>query len=138
MMQLCNDVITVFNKRTDPQNGWDIFIPTVIRGVSWYGDVAVNISDKGLNAANKYTIRIPMDADFDGKTYINPIAYRDEPIISGSFTLSNGDIVVKAEITDSDLTPAQIKENYPDVCTILGVTDNRRAPKAPHWRVTGA
>lgn len=137
-MQLCNDTITVFNKRLDSDKGWDVFIPTVIRGVSWYGDVAVNISDKGLNAANKYTIRIPTDADFDGKTYVDPIAYRDEPLISGLFTLSNGDIIVKAEITDSSLTPATIKENYPDVCTILGVTDNRRAPKAPHWRVTGS
>lgn len=137
-MRLCEDTITVFNKRTDPEQGWDIFIPTVIHGVSWYGDVAVNVSDKGLNAANKYTIRVPVDADFSGKTYVDPVTYRDEPIIADIFTLSNGDIIVKAEITDSDITPAEIKENYPDVCTILGVTDNRRAPKAPHWRVTGA
>lgn len=136
-MQLCNDTITVFNKRLDTEKGWDVFVPTVIRGVSWYGDVAVNVGDKGLNAADKFIIRIPVDADFDGKTYVDPIAYRDEPIISGLFTLSNGDLVVKAEITDSSLTPAEIKENYPDVCVILGVTDNRRAPKAPHWRVTG-
>ena len=137
-MQLCNDTITVFNKRTDVENGWDVFIPTVIHGVSWYGDIAVNISDKGLNAANKYTIRIPIDADFGNKSYVDPVAYQNETIISGFFTLSNGDIVVKAAVTDTDITPAQIKENYPDVCTILGVTDNRRAPKSPHWRVTGA
>jgi hypothetical protein len=137
-MQLCNETITVFNKRIDVEQGWDVFVPTVIKGVSWWGDVAVNISDKGLNAANKYTIRIPVDADFGSKTYVDPVAYGNEPIIAGYFTFANGDIIVKAEITDSGLTPAQIKENYPDVCTILGVTDNRRAPKAPHWRVTGA
>ena len=137
-MKLCNDTITVFNKRIDAENGWDVFIPTVIRGVSWYGDVAVNISDKGLNAASKYTIRIPANADFGGKQYVDPVTYGNELMITGLFTLANGDMVVKAEVTDATLTPAQIKEYYPDVCTILGVTDNRRAPNAPHWKVTGA
>lgn len=137
-MRLCNDTITVLNKRADLENGWDVFVPTIIRGVSWYGDVAVNVGDTGLNAANKFTIRIPVDADFGGKTYVDPVAYKNEPLIAGLFTLANGDIIVKAEITDSSVKPADIKENYPFSCVILGVTDNRRAPKAPHWRVVGS
>lgn len=137
-MLLCNDTITVLNKRTDIENGWDIFIPTIIRGVSWYGDVAVNLGDKGLNAANKFVIRIPIDADFDGKTYVEPVVYRNEPFITGLFTLANGDIIVKAEISESPIKPADIKENYPFSCVILGITDNRRAPKSPHWRVVGS
>lgn len=136
-MKLCDKTITIFNRRLDVEKGWDVYIPTVIRGVSWYGDVAVDVTKEGLIAASKYTIRIPVDADFDGKTYVDPIAYREEPIITGLFTLSTGDIIVKAEITDSGLTPTEIKESYPDVCTLLGVTDNRTAPNAPHWRVTG-
>ena len=137
-MLLCNDTITVLNKRTDIENGWDIFIPTIIRGVSWYGDVAVNLGDKGLNAANKFVIRIPIDADFDGKTYVEPVVYRNEPFITGLFTLANGDIIVKAEISESQVKPADIKENFPFSCVILGITDNRRAPKSPHWRVVGS
>jgi len=135
-MQLCEDTITVFNRRINTEHGWEEYVPTIIRGVSWYGDVAVNIGDKGLNAASKFTIRIPIDADFDGKTYVEPVEYKHEPLIAGIFTLQNGDLIVKGEIADSTLKPAEIKEQYPFTCTILGVTDNRRASKAKHWRVT--
>ena len=135
-MKLCNDTITIFNRKVNIEKGWDMYIPTVISGVSWFGDVATNIGDKGLNAANLFKVRIPMDADFGGKTYVDPIQYSEEPIISGMFTIANGDIIVKAAVTDDTLKPAQLKERYPYI-TVLGVTDNRRAPNAPHFKVVG-
>ena len=137
-MKLCNDTVTVFNKKLNIEKGWDIYIPTVIEGVSWYCEIASAVDDKGLHAANRFTIRIPVDAEFGGKTYVDPIAYANETIISGVWTLSNGDIIVKASIPDGEMTPAQLHENYPNCCTILGVTDNRRAPNAPHWKVVGS
>lgn len=145
-MKLCNETVTVFNKKIDTANGWDVYNPTVIHGVSWYGDVAAAVDNSGLHAANRFTIRIPVDADFGGKTYVDPIAYSNETIVSGVFTLANGDIIVKGEaITDqmtvsqlAALTPGRLKELYPDYCTILGVTDNRRAPNAPHFKVVGS
>lgn len=136
-MHLCNETVTVFNKKLDADKGWDIYIPTVIRGVSWYSTISSAIDSAGLHAANVFTIRIPVDADFGGKSYIDPIAYADEVITAGVFTLANGDIIVKAEIYD-ELTPAQLKEQHYEYCTILGVTDNRRAPNAPHFRVVGS
>lgn len=135
-MKLCNDTITVFNKRWDSESGLDVYIPTVIAGVSWYGDVASNVGDRGLLAANRYTIRIPVNANFGGKTYVDPVAYANEAMISGLFTLANGDKIVKAAVTE-EMTPAQIDAEYPERCTILGVTDNRRAPNAPHFKVVG-
>lgn len=137
-MKLCNEIVTVFNKKLDTDNGWNRYIPTVINGVSWYCEIASVVDNNGLHAANRFTIRIPTDADFGGKSYIDPIAYREETIVSGSFTLASGDIIVKGAVLDDDMDPAKLHENYPDCCTILGVTDNRRAPNAPHFKVVGS
>lgn len=114
-----------------------VYVPTVIEGVSWYGDVASNVSDKGLNAANRFTIRIPIDANFGGKSYVDPISYCGASSSDGIFTFANGDIVVKASVAVAPMTPAELKESYTDYCTVLGVTDNRRAPNAPHWKLVG-
>lgn len=137
-MKLCDDTVTVFNRRWDAEHGADVYIPTVIAGVSWYGSVVSALGDRGLNAANQFVVRIPVNADFGGKTYVSPADYNSEIMITGLFTLANGDIIVKAAVTDDTLTPARIHAQYSDCFTILGVTDNRRAPNAPHFKVVGA
>ena len=134
-MRLCNDTITVFNKKL--VDGAYTYNPTVIAGVSWYGGTKAGLSDKGLNAANQYTVRIPLDADFGGKSYADPVAYNAATIVSGIFTLTQGDIVVKGA-AGSVTKPSDLKEQYPDFMTVLDVTDNRRAPNAPHWRLVGS
>lgn len=136
-MKLCNDTVTVLNKKLDPEKGWYIYNPTVIHGVSWYSRIVSNVDSNGLHAANEFVIRIPLDADFGGKEYITPIDYENETIIAGVFTLANGDVIVKGEV-DGNLTPAQLKEQNYEFCTILGVTDNRRAPNAKHFKVVGS
>ena len=138
-MKLCNDTITVFNARVDPDAGGNVWTPTTITGVSWYMTDAstVDAAKGGLVAANKATIRIPEDANAGGKVYADPIAYRDAEDVSGLWTLQNGDIIVKGSVTGADWTPARLKKAYAECVTVLGVTDNRRAPNAPHWRVTG-
>ncbi len=135
-MKLCNETITVFNSRLDENTGMDTYHHTVITGASWYSDIAANVEgDGGLKAANKFTIRIPVDADFSGKAYADPIAYAGgDP--NYLFTLKNGDIIVRGAI-DEDLRPAELKKICPEVVTILGVTDDRRA-RAKHWKVVGS
>lgn len=136
-MKLCNETVTVFNRKLDPDKGWDVYNATVIQGVSWYSHIVSAVDSTGLHAANEFIVRIPMDADFGGKTYVDPITYENEAIIAGVFTLANGDFIVKG-VVDESLTPAQLKEQNLEYCTILGVTDNRRAPNAPHFRVVGS
>lgn len=136
-MKLCNETITVLNKRLDKVTGYDIYIPTVITGVSWYCEIASTVDESGLKAANKFTIRIPENAGFSGKTYVEPVSYADSDP-EKVFTLSNGDIIVKGMVTDSGIKPAELQSRFGDVVTVLGVTDNRRAPRAPHWKVVGA
>ena len=137
-MKLCNEVITVFNHRINPEKGWNEYVGTVIRGVSWYSHMVSSVGEHGLNAADEVTVRIPEDADFGGKSYVTPKAYKDETIVSGVFTLANGDVIAKGAIEDTGLNPKAIKERSDESFTILSVTDNRRAPNAPHFRVVGS
>lgn len=135
-MRMCNDVITVFNAMLDGGSGMDVYYPTVISGVSWYCETASTVDSSGLHAANKFTIRIPEDADFSGKSYTEPIAYATgDPTVV--FTLKNGDIIVKGAIDQGFLTPSDLQSMCGEIVTILSVTDNRRAPHAPHWKVIG-
>ena len=137
-MKLCNDTITVFNARVDPEEGGNVWEPTVITGAGWYLTDAstVDASKGGLVAASKATIRIPAEADSGGRAYADPVSYANAEDVSELWTLKSGDIVVKAAVTGADWTPAKLKTVYADCAVILGVTDNRRAPRAPHWKVT--
>ena len=138
-MKLCSDTITVFNARVDPETGGNVWVPTVITGAGWYMTDAstVDASKGGLVAANRATIRIPAEADFGGKAYADPVSYASAGDVSGLWTLKGGDIVVKAAVNGADWTPARLKAAYAECATVLGVTDNRRGPRAAHWRVTG-
>ena len=152
-MKLCDDVITVFNARVDATTGGNTWTPTVITGASWYMTDAstIDAGKGGLVAANKATIRIPLGANTGGKTYTDPVSYKAASSVSGLWTLQQGDVIVKGSVPTStqttvngvttstpiSWTPAKLKKAYADCVTVLGVTDNRRAPNAPHWRITG-
>jgi hypothetical protein len=137
-VKLANDTITVFNARVDPETGGNVWRPTIIKGASWYATDAatVDASKCGLVAANKATIRIPVEADAGGKAYADPVSYASAEDVSGLWTLKGGDIVVKAAVEGDDWMPARLKAAYADCVTVLAVTDNRRAQRAAHWRVT--
>lgn len=135
-MKECNETITVFNARVDDDKGYDTYIPTIIRGVSWFCEIASNVDSSGLKAANKFIIRIPVDADFSDKAYVPPAAYAGgDP--NSVFTLKQGDIIVHGEETEIAI-PAKLQEKYGEMVTILGVTDSSGRPNAKHWKVVGA
>lgn len=134
-MKECNDVITVFNTRMDAEGGFDEYYPTIIRNVSVFLQVAAEVTLSGLNAANKVTVRIPVDADFSGKQYVKPVEFATADPAT-AFTLKQGDVIVEAEETEH-LNPVELKAKYGSVITILGVTDNRKRPRGKHWKVVG-
>lgn len=135
-MRRCNDTITVFNAKLDRALGSDKYHPTVISGVSWYFHTLTNVGNSGLQAANQLTLRIPVDADFGG-AYVPPAEYAAMEDPAGVFTLKAGDIVVRGRVTETGLSPCDLQSRGYEMATILGVTDNRQAPYAPHWRVVG-
>lgn len=134
-MKLCNETVTVYNARLDRELDSTVYIPTVIQGVSWYGSVKSAVDSSGLKAASQYTVRIPAGANAEGKSYTEPGEYKAAADVSGMFTLNEGDFILKGVYTNTLTTPPK---NGREVVTILTITDNRRAPNAPHWKVTGA
>jgi hypothetical protein len=137
-MQLCNDTITVFCKRINGDTGYDEYTGTIITGVSWFGTVKVTVdASGGLKSADVFTVRIPVDADFGGKYYVSPQSYAQaDP--DNAFTLQNGGIIIRGAVTLVNPRPAEIFASADDTFTIMGITDNRRAYHAPHWKVVGA
>lgn len=135
-MRRCTEVITLINRQIDAETGYDVYSATVIKGVSWHNTVASTVTTSGLVAANQYIVRIPSNADFGGKTYVDPIAYKTADA-SRYFTLQSGDLLVHGTVDETDIKPASIQENYADVFVALSVTNDNRAPNAPHWKVVG-
>lgn len=107
-MRGCTEIITLLNAQVDPDTGYDVYIPTKISGASWYSTAAATVTTSGLIAADQFTVRIPVDADFSGKSYVNPIAYKNaDP--AKSFTIQRGDIIVRGTIdTPSRITAADL------------------------------
>lgn len=138
-MMLANVTITIFNKRADPETGGYAWKPTTVTGASWYASDAETVDPKGgLIAASRITIRIPEGADAGGKDYADPLAWKAAADVSGMWTLQGGDIIVKGTAEGDGWTPKRLAEAFAGYCTILAVTDNRRAPRAPHFKVVGA
>lgn len=135
-MKLCKETITVFNAKLDTETDKDVYHGTVINGVSWFCEI-VSAVDEGLRAANKFIIRVPENADFGEKSYCSPIDYATAADVSSLFTFGHGDIIVKGAVTEEGLRPKDLRDRF-EAFTILGVTDNRRAPLAPHWKVVGS
>ena len=137
-MRLCGETITVFNARPDGDTGRHVYVPTMIAGCSWYCGQREALDPKGgLKSADAYVVRIPVDADFGGRRYVDPLTWRQGDA-SGRFTLQGGDLVARGAMTGDDWTPAALKSACAECFTVLGVTDNRRAPHGGHWKVVGA
>lgn len=133
-MIMCDETITIFNRRNDEETGNNVYYPTTLSGAGWYATQAETIDPRGgLVMANKAVIRIPETL---AANYVSPIAYRTNP--NGKWTLEGGTIIVKGEVTGEGWTPASLKESFADCVTVLGVTDNRKAPNAPHFKIIGA
>lgn len=136
-MKNCDEVITVFNQRANPDNRDLVWVPTVIKGVSWYDTQVETVSAAGgLLTADKIVVRIPADADTQGKVYAPWLAYAAAEDVSGLFTLKKA-VIVRGEAQGDQWTPETLKAAFDDCMIVKTVADNRRAPNAPHFRVVG-
>lgn len=140
-MRQANETITVINRKYNPTTDRDDWIPTVIKGATWYSSQIATVTQSGLKAADTATVRIPVGADTGDRTYMPPTAYKAAESVSDAFTLARGDLIVRGTVSAPEgqsLTPASVTTANDDCYTITNVTDNTRRPKAPHWRVVGA
>lgn len=122
---ITNADITIYNRRYNPETRLDTWKGTVIKNVSFYSDMKVNLDNKGLSTADIYKIRIP------GATpgYVEPDKYTGA---DGTWTLQKDDYIVlgKGEAIEK---PKDLEEK---AIRINSFSDNRRG-NLPHFRVGG-
>ena len=133
---ITNADITLYNHYYDKSTRLDKWEKTVIRGVHFYVDHKVSVGDNGLNSADVYKIRIPVDADMQGE-YLSEDDWiaRGENVM-GRWTLQSDDIVVLGECDMNIDRPAQLKEAGRRYCKVTSWSDNRFGG-LPHWRIGG-
>lgn len=133
---ITNADITLYNHYYDKSTRLDKWKKTVIRGVHFYVDHKVSVGDNGLNSADIYKIRIPVDADIQGE-YLSEDEWiaRGENVM-GRWTLQSDDIIVLGECDMNIDRPAQMKEAGRRYCKVTSWSDNRFGG-LPHWRIGG-
>lgn len=133
---ITNADITLYNHYYDKSTRLDKWKKTVIRGVHFYVDHKVSVGDNGVNSADIYKIRIPVDADIQDE-YLSEDDWiaRGENVM-GRWTLQSDDIVVLGECDMNIDRPAQLKEAGRRYCKVTSWSDNRFGG-LPHWRIGG-
>ena len=129
---LTNTDITLFNVRMGRRG--EEYHKTYISGASWKGKRLTALTEKGLLGEDEISIRIPLNADTEGKLFVSSDIYDGNP---DTWTLKAGDWIVLGifggEFADMDT-------NSPNVIQVRNVADNRdsrNSPRMQHWRVIG-
>ncbi|MEG2428600.1 MAG: DUF6751 family protein [Clostridium sp.] len=132
---LTNADITIYNHKLNKDTHLDDWHKTVIRGVRFYVDNKVTITDSGLKSAYIYKIRIPENAGCD-KKYVPGDEYQAIENVNGHWTIQNDDIVMYGtSLTEID-RPAELKESGKRYCKITSWSDNRYGG-LQHWKIVG-
>ncbi len=136
---ITNADITIFNKRRiDKSTARPVYFRTQIKGVNFYTDQKVRVTDEGgVVSADIYKIRIPEDADTEGKQYIDAEAYKKMSDVEAKsyWTIDNDDLFGKGLLEDFEKESEFLKRQYTG--KVKSFSDNRRGG-LPHWRIGGA
>lgn len=143
------DVVTVFNGRTDKEKRRKIYIPTVIKDVSYVEGKGSKVADNGVWSDDvQYKIRVPLIAVVqDNRGYMRDLNYAklDNEEAAKYWTIQKGDLVVRGEyagdsplLYEDELT-AYAKENGLDLIHVTEYADNTDGGSlySRHWRIGG-
>lgn len=136
MYDTFDTTITIFCKKYSQAAKRDLWKRIVVHGASWYGKQAANVSDKGLNAASLYTVRIPAEAMPAG--YLTPDEFNGAEGLASGWTVQSEDLVVKGEVPQNISAAKDVTQKYAECFTVLAVRDNRRGPFGQHLKIEGA
>lgn len=136
--------ITIFNAHIDVESRREVYIPTQIRGVSYYENEGAGTSGGIWTESSTYKIRVPYIGAEIGGQYLPAIQYRTRSDVSGYWTLQKGDIILPGLIDGSSMTMPEVreaaKENGLELIVIKEYADNtkRGSDAVKHWRIGGA
>lgn len=143
------DAVTVFNGRTDKAARKKIYIPTVIRGVSYVEGKGSKVADNGVWSDDvQYKIRVPLIAVVqDDREYMRNLNYAklDNEEAENCWTIQKGDLVVRGEYAGDnsllceDEISAYAKEQGLDLIRITEYADDTSGGSlhTRHWRIGG-
>ncbi len=140
-----NADITILNKIYDSENRQDVFLPTVIKGVSLYMKSGSTGDNKFRERTSTYKIRIPIDADMGGSSYADPVAYRgmSREEAATHWTLQEESVIVRGILTDEEMEGeivlTELSKKYGSYITVTDFSDNttRGIQRMKHWRIGG-
>lgn len=143
------DAVTVFNGRTDKATRRKIYIPTVIRGVSYAEGKGSKVADNGVWSDDvQYKIRVPLIAVVqDNREYMRDLNYAklDNEEAAKYWTIQKGDLVVRGEyagdspLLGEDEISAYAKEQGLDLIHVTEYADDTSGGSlyTRHWRIGG-
>lgn len=158
-MITANQIITLFNPRTDKESRREVFIPTNIFGVSFYELDSTKFAAGTRSEEITCKIRIPFKASIEaGRTYLPESRYKalaDEEAFF-YWTLQKGSYVLCASaaatawgkgaydfgraITKEELTALSQETRYTGpLISVVEYADNtqRGSQSVKHWRIGG-
>lgn len=143
------DAVTVFNGRTNKATRRKIYIPTVIKGVSYVEGKGSKVADNGVWSDDvQYKIRVPLIAVVqDNREYMRDLNYAklDNEEAAKYWTIQKGDLVVRGEyagdspLLGEDEISAYAKEQGLDLIRVTEYADDTSGGSlyTRHWRIGG-
>ena len=141
-----NANITIFNARYDSTSRQKVYVPTRIKGVSYYESEGVNTNDGVWTDQSIYKMRIPYIGSEieDDRIFLPEGEYNLSPA-DGYWTIHKGDFILLTDIEweDETYTQSQIalvaKETGLRLITVTEYADNtvRGSDAVKHWRIGG-
>ncbi len=139
-----NADITMLNKFYDSSGRQDIFLPTVIRGVSLKMNSGTTGESRYPKSTATYNLRIPIDANMGESSFVDLIQYKQmgKEEAAKHWTLQPEMIVVLAILEEADLENinlTEIEKKYGKYITVKDWSDNttRGIDRMKHWRIGG-
>ena len=142
---IANQIMTLLNRRIEKDTRREVYIPTIINGVSIVSSMAFGgTSDRSDN--DSYTIRIPIAAEFQyGREYIDVDDYHQlsDKECMKYWTLQKGAYIIPGALeldTPVDGEAISKLKRSGKTITITSFRDNtfRGSYYLKHWRVGGA
>ena len=143
------DAVTVFNGRLDKGTRRKIFIPTVIRGISYVEGKGSTVADNGVWSDDvQYKIRVPLFAEVqDNREYMCDLNYAnlDNGEAEKYWTVQKGDFIIRNEYSGEssplyeDEIAAYAKKQGVDLIHVTEYADNTFGGSVytRHWRIGG-
>ena len=117
----CNETITLYHAVYDKETRRDTWIEQEIHGCSWYSKLQIQPADKGVESANEFRVRIPLE---------------NAP---AELIVSKGDFIAKGYKKLPEITPACIAAQYDEWFKVMSYTVNQECGDySKHIRIQGA